>query len=67
MDRLEKILAKVNAHGKGLEIGPSFAPIAPRRAGFDVKILDHLSRNQLLEKYINANVNLENIEEVDFL
>jgi SAM-dependent methyltransferase len=67
MNRLEKILAKVNVRGKGLEIGPSYSPIAPRRAGYDVKILDHLSKNQLIEKYKNANVNLANIEEVDYI
>jgi SAM-dependent methyltransferase len=65
MNRNDKILAKIDIRGKGLEIGPSFAPVAPRRGGYDVEILDCLSKDQLVAKYKNANVDVGNIEEVD--
>ncbi|MBT9316766.1 class I SAM-dependent methyltransferase [Leptothoe spongobia] len=51
----------------GLEIGPSHRPIAPKKEGFNVHIIDHLSREQLLEKYSQHDVCLEDIEEVDFI
>jgi hypothetical protein len=67
LDRHEKILSKINRAGKGLEIGPSYSPVAPRSAGFDVEILDHLSQAELVEKYSKANVNLSAIERVDYV
>ena len=61
MRRNDKILARIDICGKGLEIGPSFAPIAPRRFGYDVEILDYLSKDELVAKYKNANVDLERL------
>src|SRR5690606_31563971 len=42
LSRNEKVLYGLNSRGKGLEIGPSHNPIAPKVDGFDVEILDHL-------------------------
>jgi SAM-dependent methyltransferase len=67
MDRKQRILRDIDPDGLGLEIGPSHNPVAPKREGYRVQIVDHLSREQLKEKYRGHNVDLENIEEVDFV
>ena len=67
MDRVDKVLHLVDRQGFGLEIGPSHSPIAPKKAGFNVEILDHANADQLREKYRAHGVNIENIEEVDFV
>jgi len=52
----------------GLEIGPCHRPIAPKVRGFNVRILDHCSRDGLVEKYRgNADVEPDVIEEVDYV
>ncbi len=67
MTREEKILSKVNKEKMGVEIGPSHAPIAPRSAGYCVHIIDHLDREALKKKYTGHGVDLDKIEEVDFV
>jgi 2-polyprenyl-3-methyl-5-hydroxy-6-metoxy-1,4-benzoquinol methylase len=67
MNRKEKIIRHINKYGYGIEIGPSHNPIAPKKEGFKVHIVDHLNREQLIAKYKEHHVNLENIEEVDFV
>lgn len=60
----------VDRKGVGLEIGPSHNPIAPKRDGFNVHVLDHATAETLREKYKGHEkygVKLENIEEVDFV
>lgn len=65
--REEKVFHLLNPKGFGLEIGPSHNPIAPKKKGFNVHILDHASATELRNKYQGHNVNLDNIEEVDFV
>lgn len=65
--RKDKILCHVRPDEPGLEIGPSFKPTAPKKEGFNVKVLDHLSQEGLREKYKGHNVNIENIEQVDYV
>ncbi len=67
MTRKEKVLRHINQNGHGIEIGPSHNPIAPKREGYKVHIIDHMSREQLITKYKEHHVNLDNIEEVDFV
>lgn len=67
MTREEKLLLHVKKDGRGVEIGASHAPIAPKGAGYDVQIIDHATRDELLEKYKDEEVKLENIEDVDFV
>lgn len=67
LSREEKALAFVDREGVGLEVGPSHNPIAPKREGFRVHILDHLSADELRRKYEGHNVELSRIEEVDFV
>lgn len=61
------MLRHIDKNGVGLEIGPSHSPVAPKRSGFKVDILDHLNREQLVEKYLAHDVSLESIEDVDFV
>jgi SAM-dependent methyltransferase len=67
MTRKEKVLKHIDKCGYGLEVGPSHNPLAPKCEGYSVQIIDHMSRKQLIEKYTNDNVRLENIEDVDFV
>jgi glycosyltransferase involved in cell wall biosynthesis len=67
LSRIDKALIMVDRKGLGLEIGPSHNPLAPKRQGFNVHILDHASAEELRTKYKGHGVNLENIEEVDFV
>lgn len=67
LSRNEKVLYGLNSRGKGLEIGPSHNPIAPKVDGFDVEILDHLDADGLRAKYRSHNIAIERIEEVDYV
>lgn len=67
MTRHERILRYVDKAGLGIEIGPSHNPIAPKRDGFNVHVIDHMTREQLVHKYGPHAVQLERIEEVDFV
>jgi predicted SAM-dependent methyltransferase len=54
--------------GRGLEIGPSYNPIVPKRSGADVEILDHVDQAGLVEKYRDhPQVDVRRIEPVDFV
>lgn len=67
-DRLKRIFEFINKDGKGLEIGPSYSPLAPKREKFNVHIVDHLPTTELIEKYREDElVDIGNIEEVDFI
>ena len=67
LSREAKIFHLLDTTGLGLEIGPSHNPIAPKRKGFNVHTLDHASAADLRKKYQGHGVNLENIEDVDFV
>jgi 2-polyprenyl-3-methyl-5-hydroxy-6-metoxy-1,4-benzoquinol methylase len=67
MTREEIILSQIKRDGLGLEIGAGCAPIAPKKQGFRVHVLDHCDRKALIEKYRLHGINLDNIEEVDFV
>ena len=54
-------LNSVNTEGLGLEIGPSYNPIAPKSHGYNVRILDHaqatlqtLQRNSGSDREVHA-------------
>jgi predicted SAM-dependent methyltransferase len=66
LDRKAKTLFAIDRRGHGLEIGPSFNPLAPKSAGFDVEVLDHATAPELRDKYRGyPNVDVTRIEEVD--
>lgn len=67
LNRKDKVFYLLNEQGRGLEIGPSYNPLAPKRSGYNVQVVDHLNAKELKEKYREHGVNLENIEEVDFV
>lgn len=67
LDRKKEILKHINKDGLGLEIGASHNPITPKRDGYNVHILDCKDKKGLIEEYSGHNVNLDNIEEVDFI
>ncbi|MFZ0872386.1 MAG: hypothetical protein WAM90_16860 [Rhodanobacter sp.] len=53
--------------GPGLEIGPSHSPLAPKARGFCVDILDHADAAALRAKYQGTEVDVGNIEDVDYV
>lgn len=67
MIREDKLLRHVVRNGKGMEIGPSHRPTAPKKAGYDVDIIDHLTREELVNKYRHHGVDIDAIEEVDYV
>ena len=67
MTRKHKILCNINPVGIGIEIGPSYNPIAAKKDGYQVHIIDHMSKENLIKKYENYDVDVRNIEEVDFI
>ena len=60
-----KWLRQIKKSGYGIEIGPSHNPIAPKKNGYKVDIIDHMSREDLIAKYKEHGVNPDNIEDVD--
>lgn len=67
MDRKNKILRDIDREGRGIEIGASVNPVAPKRDGFNIEIIDHLDRDGLLEKYASDLKDPNIIEEVDYV
>jgi hypothetical protein len=67
LSRKARVLSTIDRDGFGVEIGPSHDPIAPKRDGFKVHVIDHATRAELLEKYRDHPVQLDRIEEVDFV
>ena len=67
LSRVDKVMSLIDKNGLGLEIGPSHNPLAPKKQGFNVHVLDLVSAEQLREKFRGFEVNIDNIEEVDFV
>lgn len=65
LTRVDKILHAIDRSGKGLEIGPSYNPVAPKREGFKVEIVDHLDQSELVDKYRKLGCPVDRIEPVD--
>ncbi len=66
MDRNQKLLHNLKLSGKGLEIGPLCWPVLTKDRA-DVKYVDHVSRQELLEIYKNDEaVDPDRIPKVDF-
>jgi len=67
MNRQQKVLARVKKDGRGLEIGASFSPFAPKREGYQTHVIDHLAKEDLIEKYRAHDMPVQNVEAVDFV
>lgn len=68
--RILKIVDGLNIGGYGLEIGPSHNPVLPKSRGYNIKILDHDTQENLIVKYRNLGISeekLQLIEPVDFI
>ena len=50
-----------------LEIGPSHAPMLPRAEGYNTKIVDHASAEEIANKYSDMGIDVSHIESVDFI
>ena len=64
MDRTARLLSMFDATGLGLEVGPSYNPLLPKSAGYNVEIFDHADAETLRAKYRD---NASQIEEVDYV
>ena len=62
VDRLDILRSMFDRDGVGLEVGPSYNPVARKRDGYNVEILDYTSAAQLRQIHPNAD-----IEEVDYV
>lgn len=67
MQREKILLEGITKDKKGLEIGPSHRPLVKKIDGFNIKIIDHVSADDLRKKYKDHGVDLTQIEEVDFI
>ena len=66
--RADMLLEPIGRTASIIEIGPSINPIAPKAKGWNAKTIDVATKSQLIEKYKDQQgVDLNNIEEVDFL
>lgn len=61
------LLHDIDKRSLGLEIGPSHRPVAAKRDGFNVRVLDHLDAAGLRGKYADHGVDIAAIEEVDYV
>ena len=67
LTRFDKVMCMVDKNGLGLEIGPSFNPLAPKKDGFNVQIVDHVCAEELRVKYQGHGTKFKEIEEVDYI
>lgn len=67
MTRNEKILMHLNVTGKGLEVGPSLNPVAPKRKGYNVETIDHVDKDELIKRYQAHGHDTSAIEDVDYV
>ena len=70
LDRQGMTLAFTDTAGRGLEIGPSYNPIAAKGDGYRVEIVDHAPAEELRLKYQGYGLSqelLDRIEEVDHI
>lgn len=65
--RRSKALKHIGMGGKGVEIGPCHNALAAKRDGYNVHIIDRMSREGLVERYKNHPIDLDRIEDVDFV
>lgn len=68
MNRSAVLLGDVSPDAAIMELGPSVSPIAPRSAGWNVTVVDHATREELVAKYqSHPNVDTSKVEAVDIL
>lgn len=65
MDFRDDIRHAVGRQSRGIEIGPSYAPILPKRDGYQTLVVDHTDSDTLRLKYQSHGVDVSRIETVD--
>ena len=67
MDRTSRLRSLISKDQLGIEIGPSYNPVCPKKGGWNVKTLDHADQETLQEKYKPLPVDETKIEAVDYI
>ena len=67
MDRKEFFRKNITKTMRGIEFGPSYSPLFPKKEGFNCISVDHACKKELVEKYEKWDVPTELIEEVDLI
>lgn len=70
LDKRTIVTGFVDTNGLGLEVGPSYSPIFPKSEGYNVRIMDHATKDALVAKYGTLGVSPESlnlIEDVDYV
>jgi SAM-dependent methyltransferase len=68
MSRDDKVLASLDRSMRILELGPLTSPVAPKSDGWLTSVIDHATRDELVEKYRpDPNVDTARIGKVDFV
>jgi hypothetical protein len=62
--RKQTLLQGVNIDTYGLEIGPSFRPIAPKKEGYKVKVIDHASAKELRKNTVNMELMYQKLKKL---
>jgi hypothetical protein len=52
---INQLSSHINKDGYGLEIGPLDNPIAPKKKGYQVQIIDCMSREELIKKLLGSS------------
>lgn len=67
MTRNEKFFQYINPAGRGLEVGPGPNPIAPKKDGFNVEVIDYAPKDALIDKFQAHGIETDDIEDVDHI
>ena len=65
--RSDTLLAGISQESRIVEVGASFRPLVPKRNGWNTCVVDHDTRDGLLDKYNKAVIDDDEIEEVDVI
>ena len=71
MDRTAKIMTGLDKSMLGIEVAPWIAPIAPKAAGYNVRVMDVFDRPTLMARAVSdpdyGNRDMSPLEEVDYV
>ena len=65
LDRMSHLRQRLTPAMAAIEIGPSYSPVAPKRAGLQTVVVDHATTEGIAAKYAGTGVDLANLEDVD--
>lgn len=65
--RRDALLAGLSHEARIVEVGASFRPLVPKRDGWNTCVVDHDTREGLIDKYSRAVIDAAEIEEVDII